>query len=663
MHTDTRFVQSPDIILVNMPYAPMIQPSLALGILQAIVLEAGLTCSTEYANLNFTAVIGEKAYRTIIKTMSSDGLRDWTFGPAAFPNFHPDDDTFLRMVFVRNTLPVDFDAFACTARTVQSAAVTFVRSLAANLIARGPCIIGCTSSMNQHVASLALLRYISTLAPDIITIMGGANCEDTMGRVTHEAFPWIDYIVSGEADDLIVPLVRMIAEHGRDVPREQLSAGVLGPVHRTGGYPASARAVFDRLDDLPLPDFDDYFTTLAASPPWLAHMILPSLPVETSRGCWWSHSGGCTFCGIDHARRKFVSKNAERVLWEFDLLETRYHTGRIQTADNVMDQRYFHSLLPRLAEQPRSYKLFYEIRPTCNNRHVEQLAAAGIRWIWAGIESLHSKPLALANKGLSAWENLQFLKACRQNGIFVGWNLMCDFPGEEDDWYIEMAATLACCTHLQPPAACTRVRLDRFSDYHRFPDKYRFKLRPARLSPFIYPLNDEQLEQQVYFFEDAARWENPLFDVLLTRSGICAVSNAVKTWQTRFYSENPVRLEATDDGTICRIMDSRPDTINEMIEIEGFQRELLLACNRAPQMDELNSRYAHIAGELDQAITHLVNRGLVLLIDGRAVSLPLWEPVPPLPRIWEYPGGGLVSPAMRKKIENHANTFSDGNTG
>ena len=52
----------------------------------------------------------------------------------------------------------------------------------------------------------------------------------------------------------------------------------------------------DDLDELPVPDYTDYSTALAAlgDPPDGAVVI----PVETSRGCWWSVRGPCRFCGI-----------------------------------------------------------------------------------------------------------------------------------------------------------------------------------------------------------------------------------------------------------------------------------------------------------------------------------------------------------------------------
>ncbi len=63
---------------------------------------------------------------------------------------------------------------------------------------------------------MALLRYIKRARPDIITMMGGANCEGIMGHATHRFFSWIDYVVSGEADLILGGLVKdiMNAEHG-----------------------------------------------------------------------------------------------------------------------------------------------------------------------------------------------------------------------------------------------------------------------------------------------------------------------------------------------------------------------------------------------------------------------------------------------------------------
>ena len=87
--------------------------------------------------------------------------------------------------------------------------------------------------------------------------------------------------MSGEADGLVTELCRLALTRGRDVAADELPRGVLGPAHRAdagagrcGGTPAGprkprrklARALFNDLDSLPTPRYDDYFDTLAASP-------------------------------------------------------------------------------------------------------------------------------------------------------------------------------------------------------------------------------------------------------------------------------------------------------------------------------------------------------------------------------------------------------------
>jgi hypothetical protein len=100
------------------------------------------------------------------------------------------------------------------------------------VLATGARVVGCTSTFEQHVASLALLRRIRELDPGVVTMLGGANCETVMGEATHRCFDRVDYVVSGEADGLIADLCRLAVERGREVEPSELPRGVLGPRHR-----------------------------------------------------------------------------------------------------------------------------------------------------------------------------------------------------------------------------------------------------------------------------------------------------------------------------------------------------------------------------------------------------------------------------------------------
>src|SRR3954454_17752260 len=101
-------------------------------------------------------------------------------------------------------------------RWVRGHCVAYVEHLADAIVARRPRIVGCSSVFQQHCASLALLKRIRELKPDTVLLMGGANCEGEMGVETVRTFPWVDCVVSGEADGMFPELCRTLLAQGRD---------------------------------------------------------------------------------------------------------------------------------------------------------------------------------------------------------------------------------------------------------------------------------------------------------------------------------------------------------------------------------------------------------------------------------------------------------------
>ena len=50
------------------------------------------------------------------------------------------------------------------------------------------------------MASLCLARLLKERFPHLRIAFGGANCETVMGEELHRQYPFIDFVVSGEAD-------------------------------------------------------------------------------------------------------------------------------------------------------------------------------------------------------------------------------------------------------------------------------------------------------------------------------------------------------------------------------------------------------------------------------------------------------------------------------
>ncbi|HEY4591171.1 MAG TPA: RiPP maturation radical SAM protein 1, partial [Thermoanaerobaculia bacterium] len=269
------------VCLVNMPYASLNRPSLALGLLKALLEREGVATGVVYPNLAFAELVGLPLYNLASSQFPKEFLAgEWTFAAAAFPDAVRDDEAYLRHIAGAyeevagyGLRPSDAIRLQKNLRKIRVAATGFIDQAARQALATGARVIGCTSTFEQHVASLALLRRIREIDPSVVTLLGGANCESVMGRTTHRSFPWLDYVVSGEADALVGDLCRLILDHGREIPREMLPSGVFGPAHRNGrprlaiagSAEEAPRPVFHELDSLPVPDFGDYFRAVEES--------------------------------------------------------------------------------------------------------------------------------------------------------------------------------------------------------------------------------------------------------------------------------------------------------------------------------------------------------------------------------------------------------------
>lgn len=673
--------ESVDVCLVSMPYAGLQRPSLGLGLLKAILDEQDIATTVAPANLWFAEKVGLKAYELLSARVSGVHLMgEWTFAEAAFgddPRRSAKDTAYLAEIArlrPHAPTPAGFggEALAEALRRIRPVATEFVDAAARRILATGARIVGCTSTFEQHVASLALLRRIRELDPDVVTMMGGANCETVMGEATHRCFPWVDFVVSGEADGVIAGLCRLALDKGRDVEIGDLAPNILGPRHRPNadgahgpGGPAAPlvprtlpRGVFSELDDLPTPDFTDFFAALGASP--LRRHIHPGVPLESSRGCWWGAVHQCTFCGLNGTGMGFRSKSPNKVLAEMRVLEDRHGIYDYEMVDNILDSRFFTTLLPELAADDPRRNLFYEIKANISRQHVKSLVEAGVRWVQPGIESLHTDVLALMDKGLKGWQNVQLLKWSRELGLRLSWAILWGFPGEKEDWYAEMAEWIPDLEHLQPPSGAHRIRFDRYSVYHEQARERNLLLFPMGAMASVYPTWPADLERLSYFFASEPsmgpyRYAESIDADSRRNPSVRRVTTAVHQWRRAFHDQQePPALWYEDRGGLLTITDTRRCATRRHHVLMGLERAVYLATERAPRTDKIARL---VGGELEtsdeavaSALATLTSRRLTLSMDGRTVGLALDGEPTPLPGEMTFPGG-YVSPTPLPPVE------------
>ncbi len=655
-----------DVELVYMPYGALERPSLALSLLKVSLVEQGISCALRYATFGFAEEIGAVQYADMV-WLRSEMVGEWTFAGAAFPDFHPDHEDYLSRVL--STYAPDggeaAERITDLLWSFRRKAEAYVARVAREVVAGHPRIVACSSTFNQHTAVLALTRRVKELDPRITTILGGGNCEGEMGLSTARFFPWVDFVVSGEAEDIFAPLCRTILDNGRESAERELPFAVFGAPHRqnSGVWPKTSavpRAVIDNLDSSPTPDFDDYFAAYARF--GRRDLVTPGLLYESSRGCWWGMISHCTFCGLNGGSMAHKSKSADRVVAELTTLAGRYGVRRFLVVDNILDLSYFHSVLPRLADIPEKLTLFYEIKANVTYDQVRALAAAGVLWLQPGIESLHDDALKLMKKGTQSWINVQLLKWTRELGISTGWNVLCGFPGEEDGWYAEMAELVPLIEHLEPSTELRPIRFDRFSPYHDRPEEMGVTLQPAWPYAYIYPLAKEQLARLVYGFEAVDRppqFTNPLrisgneHFPSLGGPGRDLLQLRIRDWQRAFLAKLPPLLCMTEseDGRV-QIFDTRSIAPQRNVTLDAVAARVYSMCHSALPLDTIVRDAATASPEeVVTAIGDLVERKLMARFGNRYLALALRGNVPSLPHSHRdgFPGGWVSRPRARRR--------------
>src|SRR5688572_2635895 len=156
-----------DVYLVNMPYVALQRPSVALGLLAAILERDGISTEVRYANLDFANRNLWARTGLFDETPPQDCLGDWTFASAAFPEHQRDIEPFLEIASTRfSNKGVSKDRLREILLEIRSEAERFIDDLAHEIADLKPRIVGCTSTFQQHVSSLALLRRLHQIAPE-----------------------------------------------------------------------------------------------------------------------------------------------------------------------------------------------------------------------------------------------------------------------------------------------------------------------------------------------------------------------------------------------------------------------------------------------------------------------------------------------------------------
>jgi len=338
-------------------------------------------------------------------------------------------------------------------------------------------LLGFSICFAQLTSSLYFIREIKRHAPTVPIVVGGSACAGALGESLLHAVPQIDYVIRGEGE---LPLLQLM--EGIMARRDQSQFNdIPGLIHRDNSQAGDAHQQIPNLDELPIPDYSDYFRDMASL--GSRHTFLPRLPMEISRGCWWSkraHSkggGGCAFCNLNLQWRGYRQKSRERTVLEIDTLIKRHQLLSISFMDNLLPAKGLESLFHAIQRLGKSLRMFAEIRAKTSSSVLEAMAAAGVDKIQVGVEALSTSLLKKFNKGTTAMDNFEIMKNCEHPRLpdLTG-NLILNFPTSDSRDVDETLNNLAFAFPFRPLKGIP-LWLGYGSPLWQDPARYRIRLK------------------------------------------------------------------------------------------------------------------------------------------------------------------------------------------
>jgi radical SAM superfamily enzyme YgiQ (UPF0313 family) len=276
-------------------------------------------------------------------------------------------------------------------------------------------VFGLSSICSSYPLTLRLAREIKRVNSHRTIIIGGPQAS-VVDVATMRAFPFVDVIVRGEADDTFPALLRLLESH--DTRLESIQ----GITFRRGDEVIRNQnaPVVEDLDRLPLPAFD------------LDSRIKHrgGIHLEIGRGCPFA----CTFCSTnDFFRRNFRLKSPAKMVADIGAIKREYGLNYFSLVHDMytIDRREVVAFCEAILASGEHFTWGCSARTDCiDDDLLALMARAGCTGIFFGIETGSQRLQHVINKKLDLAEALKRIECADRNGIHTTVAFIVGFPEE-----------------------------------------------------------------------------------------------------------------------------------------------------------------------------------------------------------------------------------------
>ncbi|QPJ61420.1 MAG: RiPP maturation radical SAM protein 1 [Candidatus Nitronauta litoralis] len=600
------------VALINMPFGFHIYPSIQLGTVSTLLKESGHEAKSYYLNLHFAHQIGMDVYKQLCEERFLIG--EWLFSHLLFGDSPKNREYADQYRFHLSNIARALGRPEKFLLEVKEQMVPEFLNWAVGAIDWSQYdIVGFTSTFNQNLASVTLAKLIKERHPQVKIMFGGSNFDSEMGLEYFRAFTWIDYVVSGEAEHVLPPLMKALETGGAIPP---------GVVHRVDGdiRHEENHENFTGFKDYGPPDYDDYFEQVKEIDPHSPLLDNPIVLYETARGCWWGEKHHCTFCGLNASTMEFRSRSMDQVHHDIAHLSKRYDTYRFRLVDNILEIGYIEGVFGEFAKQNYDLEFFIEVKSNLTKKQIELLAKGGVNVVQPGIESFSYNQLREMDKGVKPIQNIFCLKWALYYGMDVTWSILTGFPLETNDDFRQQIDLLKSIFHLQPPISVGNIWLERFSPYFSRPEEYGVTITgPGEAYPYVYDGEKLDLMKVAYDFEFET--ERKISPALVEE-----LQQTVDYWKARHQSENMPFLFYSKSLDFVTVYDNRTEEGIKQ-RFEGAAARVIDFCNEGSRtLEQIRSNVqesGESAADLEAVVEDLIAKRLIYREGNRHITLAL----------------------------------------
>ncbi|MFZ0448754.1 MAG: RiPP maturation radical SAM C-methyltransferase [Desulfatiglandaceae bacterium] len=604
------------IALVSTPWPLFNRPSIQLGSLKAFFLGniPGISVRTYHPYLLVAESIGYDCYRRI---SGKSWLAESVYAALLYPELFDTMEKFWwRSPSGKSSLPPGHD-FQGLCRQVREASERFLDDVNWDEYL----LTGFSICLGQLTSSLYYIRRIKQRANGLKIVIGGSSCAAEMGESLLQTFPELDFVVQGEGE---LPLLHLV-DHLSRCPSAQGSLPLPGVLQRESpDGPSRAPTQVAQLDDLPVPDYEDYFETLNSLPS--AKRFFPKIPMETSRGCWWrkrAPSGkptGCAFCNLNLQWKGYRTKTGPRVIQEIEDLSLRHQALSISFMDNLLPGKGTRKIFMDVARLGKGYQFFAEIRATTAFPILAAMGEAGVETVQVGVEALSTSLLGKLNKGTTVMDNIQIMRDCETPGLpgLTG-NLILHFPSSDEG---DVAETLENLSFVLPfrPLQPAHFWLGYASPVYNDPRAFGIRKKGnhphyARLFP---PDVLRGLTLMIQEYYGRKRYQQRIWE---------GVRERVDHWRDTYEAlhrspgSGPI-LSYLDGKRFMVIQERRLDREDLSHRLTGTSRSIYLFCQRHRSAGDILARFPRMDGEkVVSFLNMMVKKRLMFREGNRYLSL------------------------------------------